>query len=61
VNSGGAETPVANTSVAVSNPAYDTFGNAADVATILNNQAGDYVMRFIRDSKVLAEGHFSLH
>lgn len=56
----GAERVIERVDVDVSNPDADLFANSADLATIVGNKAGTYVMRYVRDGKVLAEGTFTL-
>ncbi|MES2210948.1 MAG: hypothetical protein V4515_12320 [Chloroflexota bacterium] len=60
VSASGSERVLIDEDVAVSNPAADTFANKVDLASILDNKPGTYVMRFLRDATVLAEGTFTL-
>lgn len=44
----------------VSNPDSDLFANAIDLAFLVDNKPGTYVMRYIESGDVLAEGAFTL-
>lgn len=44
----------------VSNPSNDLFANKIDLASLVDNKAGTYVMRYIESGEVLAEGTFTL-
>ena len=57
---GGSERSIIKTDVDVTNPDFDTFGNALDLALLLDRKPGTYVMRYLRDADVLAEGTFTL-
>jgi hypothetical protein len=56
----GTERVIIKQEVDVSNPDSDTFANDADLALLVDRKKGTYVMRYLRDSKVLAEGTFTL-
>jgi hypothetical protein len=56
----GVETTLISEEVDVSNPDSDLLANKVDLATLLDNKAGTYVMRYVRDGKTLAEGEFEL-
>lgn len=56
----GSERVLVDETVPVSNPNADIFANKVDLATIVGNEPGTYVMRFLRDADVLAEGTFTL-
>lgn len=56
----GVETTLIKEDVDVSNPDFDTLANDADLALLVDRKAGTYVMRYLRDSTVLAEGTFTL-
>jgi len=60
VRSSGTETLIDKENFDVSNPDSDVFAGAEDLAAIVGRKAGDYVMRYLRGSTVLAEGRFSL-
>ena len=60
VSAAGSERVIIDEDVAVSNPAADIFANKVDLASLLDNKPGTYVMRFLRDATVLAEGTFTL-
>jgi hypothetical protein len=57
--SGASETTVIDQSVSVGNPDFDVFGNQIELGALLDGP-GDYVMRYYRDTTLLAEGAFSL-
>ena len=56
----GTERVIERVDIDVANPDSDTLANKVDLASIVGNKAGTYVMRYIRDGKVLAEGTFTL-
>jgi hypothetical protein len=58
--SGGAETSVFTRAFDVASPDYDTFANSFNFALLADRKAGTYVLRIIREGKVLAEGTFTL-
>jgi hypothetical protein len=60
VTDGGAESFVYQEDVPVSNPTFGIFANTSDLALIAGNEPGRYVMRFMREATVLAEGFFTL-
>lgn len=56
----GSERVIIDEEVPVSNPDADLFANKLDLATLVGNEPGTYVMRYLRDADVLAEGTFTL-
>lgn len=56
----GVETTLIKQSVDVSDPGFDQLANAIDLGSLLNRKPGTYVMRYLRESDVLAEGTFTL-
>lgn len=56
----GAERGIIKTDTDVSDPGFDLFANGADIASLVDNKAGTYVMRYLRESTILAEGEFTL-
>lgn len=56
----GVEKTIVKTDVDVSSPDSDTFANKLDLAGLVNNVAGTYVMRYLRGATLLAEGQFIL-
>ena len=60
VSKGGAEEVVVTTDVDIANPEFSLVANSADLAGIADNKAGRYVLRYLRDSTLLAEGEFEL-
>jgi hypothetical protein len=56
----GTESIVWTQDVNVSNPVFDTLANKDDLASLVNNAAGKYVMRYLRGATILAEGTFTL-
>jgi hypothetical protein len=56
----GVETTLVKQDVDVSNPDFDTLANAIDLGLLLGRKPGTYVMRYLRESTVLAEGTFTL-
>jgi hypothetical protein len=60
VSKSGAESILDQTDVSISNPTFDLVANKADLAAIAGNKVGTYVLRYIRESTVLAEGTFTL-
>jgi hypothetical protein len=59
-SSGGSETTLIATNVAISNPAFDTLSNCLPLAAFPATKPGTYVMRYVREAKVLAEGDFTV-
>ncbi|MEW6223205.1 MAG: hypothetical protein AB1627_01110 [Chloroflexota bacterium] len=59
-NKAGVEKTLIKTDVDVADPAFDTLGNAIDLALLVDRKAGTYVMRYLRDATLLAEGTFTL-
>ena len=59
-SAGGAESVLYSLEVDLANPDFDLLANSADLALILDNEPGTYVMRYIREGTVLAEGEFEL-
>jgi len=60
VSKGGAEEVVVTTDVDIANPDFSLLANSADLAGIADNKAGTYVLRYLREATVLAEGEFTL-
>jgi hypothetical protein len=60
VTDGGAESFIYQEDLPISNPTFGIFANTADLALIVDNAPGRYVMRFMREATVLAEGFFTL-
>lgn len=60
VSKSGAETIVDSAETGVSNPEFTLLANSADLAGIADNKAGTYVLRYLRESTLLAEGTFTL-
>ena len=56
----GVERVIVKTDVDGPGPELETVGNSADLAMLLGRKAGTYVMRYLRNSTVLAEGSFTL-
>lgn len=60
VSTGGSERIVWKQDVDVSNPDHDIFANTANLSLLVDHKPGTYVMRYLRDASVLAEGKFTL-
>jgi hypothetical protein len=60
VSKGGAESIIDQEDVAISSPTFDLLANKANLAAVAGNKAGTYVLRYIREGTVLAEGTFTL-
>jgi hypothetical protein len=56
---GGAEQTLYSWPTPVSNPSFSILANTSDFSTIAK-EPGDYLIRFLRDTKVLAEGTFTI-
>jgi hypothetical protein len=56
----GGERVLISEDVTLSNPGSDLIANEADLATLVGNAKGTYVMRYLRDATILAEGTFTL-
>jgi len=56
----GTESIVWTQDVDFSNPAFDTLANKDDLASLVGNVRGTYVMRYLRGATILAEGTFTL-
>ena len=56
----GVEKTLIREDIDVSNPDNDVFANKVDLASLVDNKAGTYVMRYVRDGEILAEGTFTL-
>lgn len=56
----GSERVIISEEVDISNPESDLFANSANLALLVDNKAGKYVMRYIESGDVLAEGTFTL-
>jgi hypothetical protein len=59
VTSGGAESLLVKEDVDMSNPDFDILANKIDLAALVDRKAGTYVMRYLRDKDILAEGTFT--
>lgn len=57
---GGAEESIHQEAISISNPAFGILANQADLASIVGNRPGTYVLRYLRGAVVLAEGEFTL-
>lgn len=60
VKDSGVEYFIYQEDVSISNPTFGVFANTADLALVVGNTPGRYVMRFMREATVLAEGFFTL-
>lgn len=60
VGKSGSEQIIWRQDVDVSNPTFDLFANHGDISLLVDRKPGTYVMRYLRDSTVLAEGKFTL-
>jgi hypothetical protein len=60
VSATGTETGAIQQNMPVSNPGFTIFANTSDLPTIVGGKPGTYVMRILRDAKILAEGKFTL-
>ena len=60
VSATGAESVIETLDVAVAHPDFNLLASKADLATLAKHRAGTYVLRYIRDGTVLAEGRFKL-
>jgi hypothetical protein len=60
VGKGGTEELILSTDTELSNPDFTIVANAADLVTLAENRAGTYVLRYLRDATLLAEGQFQL-
>ncbi len=60
VKDSGVENFIYQEDVSISNPTFGVFANTADIALVVGNAPGRYVMRFMREATVLAEGFFTL-
>lgn len=56
----GVERILVKQDVDISDPAFDTLANAVDLGLLVDRKPGTYVMRYLRDADVLAEGTFTL-
>lgn len=59
VAAGGAETALVSQDTPISNPDFQVIGNSIDLSPLLQG-SGSYVMRYYRDTTLLAEGTFTL-
>lgn len=57
---GGAEEVLYREEIPVSDPNHSAFANELDLAFLLDNQAGKYVMRYLVGGEIAAEGEFEL-
>ena len=60
VSKGGSETIIDSADIEVSSPDNDLFASKGDLAGMADNKAGTYVVRYLRDDTVLADGTFQL-
>ena len=60
VSKNGAETLIDSSDTEISNPEFDLLANEGDLAGIVDNKAGKYVLRYLREDTLLAEGTFEL-
>lgn len=60
MSTAGSERVRVKEEIDVSNPDSDLFANAIDLAALVDNKPGTYVMRYIESGDVLAEGTFTL-
>jgi hypothetical protein len=60
VGGGGSERIIWRQEVDVSNPTFDLFANTADLSLLVDRKQGTYVMRYLREADILAEGKFTL-
>lgn len=56
----GNETPVFSVDEPIDGSDVTVLANSGDLALLLGNKAGDYVMRYADEREVLAEGTFTL-
>jgi hypothetical protein len=56
----GNETPVFSVEEPIDGPDVTVLANSGDLALLLGNKAGDYVMRYSDSNELLAEGSFTL-
>lgn len=60
VSQSGAEAIIWRGSQELASPDFDLIANKADLAALAENRAGTYVLRYVREGTVLAEGTFTL-
>lgn len=60
VSSGGSERIIWREDTDVSNPGFTILANEADLSLLVDRKPGTYVMRYLRDAEILAEGKFTL-
>lgn len=60
VSSGGSERIIWRQDTDVSNPEFTILANDADLSLLVDRKPGTYVMRYLRDAEILAEGRFTL-
>jgi len=60
VRKGGSESVLYRDEITVANPEHDAFANELDLALLLDNKAGRYVMRYLVGGEIAAEGEFEL-
>lgn len=58
--SGSGETVAFTIPITMGNPTFNQLANSFDIATMVDNKAGQYVMRFVAGGEVVAEGEFEL-
>lgn len=56
----GTEQIILKQELDIANPASDLVANVNDLALLVGRKPGTYVMRFLREATVLAEGAFTL-
>ena len=56
----GAETVILRKHVTVADPSTQVVAVTDDLSKIVNHKPGQYVMRYLRDDNVLAEGTFTI-
>lgn len=60
VSNQGVEWIIERLAVAIDDPDSNLLANKADLATLIKHRAGTYVLRYVREGTVLAEGRFKL-
>jgi hypothetical protein len=56
----GVERTIVSQEQEVGSPDSDLLANSADLAFLVDNKAGTYVMRYVESGEILAEGTFTL-
>jgi hypothetical protein len=57
---GGAEEAIVSEAVPIADPTATILANITDLAALVDNDPGTYVMRYVRSVEVLATGSFTL-